>query len=217
MPTISSSNASLNTTHISSNYANYEAARNSFFTLVVNNLSNLLNINYKEDPADADPDEDYLTQATAEQSLMLNVTKCPVPHFGVGVEEYRRGNDVVRFATVPTWEGGTIEVDDVVGLDTKSILTSWLYLAYNPHTRMGGRMADYKKSAVLCEYTQDYELIRKWKIEGIFVTKISEGEFDRENDGKRKLSVEFTFDRAVMELPKAANATTTTTTPTTET
>ena len=92
--------------------------------------------------------------------------------------------------------------DDVVGLDTKSLLMSWLYLAYNPNTRMGGRMKDYKKTATLCEYTQDYELIRTWTIEGIFVTGITEGEFDRENDGKRKLSATFVFDRAVIDLPQ---------------
>jgi hypothetical protein len=77
---------------------------------------------------------------------------------------------------------------------------SWLYLAYNPNTRMGGRMKDYKKTAVLTEYTQDYEPIRNWNIEGIFITKISEGDFDRENDGKRKLSAEFVFDRATVDF-----------------
>ena len=202
MPSIhnAATDKSLNTTHISTNLANYEAARNAFFTLVVSGLDNLLKPDYQQEP-DAAQDSDKYEQNTAETVLRLNVTKCPVPHFSVGTEEYRRGNDVVKFATVPTWEGGTIEVDDVVGLDTKSLLMSWLYLAYNPNTRMGGRMKDYKKTATLCEYTQDYELIRTWTIEGIFVTGITEGEFDRENDGKRKLSATFVFDRAVIDLP----------------
>ena len=105
---------------------------------------------------------------------------------------------MVKFATVPEWEAGTLEVDDVVGLNTKDILISWLYLAYNPHTRMGGRMKDYKKVATLQEYTQDYELIREWRIEGIFVSKVTDAEFDRENDSKRKVSVEFQYDRALL-------------------
>ena len=203
MPSIhnAATDKSLNTTHISTNLANYEAARNAFFTLVVSGLDNLLKPDYQQEP-DAAQDSDKYEQNTAETVLRLNVTKCPVPHFSVGTEEYRRGNDVVKFATVPTWEGGTIEVDDVVGLDTKSLLMSWLYLAYNPNTRMGGRMKDYKKTATLCEYTQDYELIRTWTIEGIFITGITEGEFDRENDGKRKLSATFVFDRAVIDLPQ---------------
>ena len=202
MPSIwnASTDKSLNTTHISTNLANYEAARSAFFVLVVSDLDNLLKVDYTGEP-NAATDADKLNQAISEANLRLNVTKCPVPMFSVETAEYRRGNDVVKFATIPTFEGGTIEVDDVVGLDTKSILMSWLYLAYNPHTRMGGRMKDYKKTATLCEYTQDYELIRTWTIEGIFVTKVSEGEFDRENDSKRKLSVEFAYDRATVDLP----------------
>lgn len=202
MSTIYDVDASLNTTHISSHLADYEAARSSFFTLIVDGLDNLLNPNFDEDP-DGAVSTDYLDQNTSENSFRLNVTKCSVPQFELGTDQYRRGNDVVKFATVPTWNDGTVEVDDVVGLDTKSILTAWLYLAYNPHTRAGGRMVNYKKKATLCEYTQDYKLIRYWDVEGLFVTKITEAEFDRENDGKRKLSATLVFDRAIMRLPES--------------
>lgn len=167
--------------------------------MVVDDLDGrLLSPSYKGDPANA-KDSDYLTKP--EEGLRLNVVSCPIPHFEVATLEYRRGNDVVKFAGVPTWSGGSIKVDDVVGLDTKSILMSWLYKAYNPHTRKGGRMVDYKKTATLCEYTQDYELIRTWRLEGVFVTKLTEDEFNRENDGKRQITVEFSFDRAIVELP----------------
>lgn len=189
---------SLNTRHISTNLAAYEAARTSFFTLVVNDLDNLLKPDYKGNPEDA-ADTDRIVNG--QEILKLNVIKCPVPHFEVATHDYRRGNDVVHFAGVPTWNGGTIVVDDVVGLDTKSILMAWLYLAYNPHTRKGGRMRDYKKTCTLCEYTQDYELIRTWTLEGCFITKLTEDDFDRENDGKRQISAEFIFDRAIVELP----------------
>ena len=188
----------LNTRHISQNLENYEAARNAFFTLIVDDLDNLLKPTYTGDPEGATA-SDRIAQDYAQNSLRLNVTKAPVPHFSLGTEEYRRGNDVVKFATVPTWDSGTFTVDDVVGIDTKSILMSWLYLAYNPHTRLGGRMKDYKKTCTLCEYTQDYKLIRQWRLEGVFITKISEEDFDRENDGKRKLSVDFSYDRAILE------------------
>ena len=190
---------SLSTRHISSNLANYEAARSGFFTLVIDDLSNLLKPDYTGDP-EAATDNDRISNG--QEVLRLNVIKAPVPQFSLGTEEFRRGNDVVKFATVPTWDSGTIVVDDIVGLDTKSVLTAWLYLAYNPHTRKGGRMKDYKKTATLCEYTQDYELIRSWTIEGMFITKLSEDDFDRENDGKRKISAEFSYDRATYDLPQ---------------
>lgn len=190
---------SLNTTHISTNLRNYEAARSGFFTLVVDDLTNLLKPNFKGDAREA-TDADRIQNA--QTVLKLNVVAATVPQFSVGTEEFRRGNDTVKFATVPTWEGGSLTVDDIVGLDTKSLLISWLYLAYNPHTRKGGRMADYKKTATLCEYTQDYELIRTWTLEGVFITKVSDDEFNREQDGKRQLKVEFSYDRAIMDLPE---------------
>lgn len=192
---------SLNSRHISNNLANYEAARNAFFTLNVDfripgtDTINLLKPDYTGDPAAAEA-TDYITGA--DEGLRLNVTKAPVPHFSIGTEEFRRGNDVVKFATIPTWDAGTIEVDDVVGIRTKDILMSWQYLAYNPNTRLGGRMRDYKKTCTLLEYTQDYELVRTWTLEGCFITKLSEGDFDRENDGKRKITVEISYDRATV-------------------
>ena len=189
---------SLNTRHISSNLRNYEAARSGFFTLTVD-LGNLVSPSYTGETEDAST-TDRLEDS--QNRLRLNVTKAFVPHFSLGTDNYRRGNDVVNFATVPTWSNGTIEVDDVVGLDTKSILMAWLYLAYNPHTRKGGRMADYKKTATLCEYTQDYQLIRTWTLEGCFITQLQEDNFDKENDGKRKITATIVFDRATVEVPE---------------
>lgn len=191
---------SLNTKHISTNLANYEAARTAFFTLEVDfkdadgNVK-LLKPDFTGDPANAS-ETDYIQNA--EEILKLNVIKAPVPHFSVETGEYRRGNDVVKFATVPTWEAGNIEIDDVVGLRTKDILMAWLYLTYNPNTRLGGRMKDYKKICTLVEYTQDYEPIRAWTLEGCFITKLDEGEFDRENDGKRKITASISYDRATV-------------------
>ena len=188
---------SLTAEHISNNLSKYEAARNAFFVLVVHDLDNLVKPNFTgENPGD----NDLITDA--ENILRLNVVKSSIPHFSVGTEQYRRGNEVVNFATTPTWDGGSITVDDVVGVRTKDILVAWLYKAYNPHTRKGGRMSEYKKSAQLVEYTQDYKQIRTWNIDGMFVTKINDSEFDRENDGKRQITVDFVFDRATMDIPE---------------
>ena len=124
--------------------------------------------------------------------------KASVPNFKVETHSYRRGNDVIKFASTPTFEDGSITIDDVVGLHVKDILYSWLYLAYDPHTRKGGRMKDYKKTCTLLEYTQDYQLIRYWTLEGCFIKGIDEGDFDRENDDVRQLTVSISFDRAMM-------------------
>lgn len=188
---------SLSAQHISSNLANYEAARTGFFSLIVDDIDNIVNAAFSGDPRDAAASDKI---ARAQETLKLNVIKAPVPHFSLATLEYRRGNDQVKFAGVPTFDAGDITVDDVVGMDTKSILMAWQALAYNVYTRKGGRMKDYKKTATLIEYTQDFEQVRSWTIYGCWVSKISEGEFDKENDGKRQITATIEYDRAEMNL-----------------
>jgi hypothetical protein len=188
---------SLSAQHISTNLANYEAARTGFFSLIVDDIDNIVRATYSGDARDA-TDNDKI--ARAQETLKLNVVKAPVPHFSLATLEYRRGNDQVKFAGVPTFDSGDITVDDVVGMDTKSILMAWQALAYNVYTRKGGRMKDYKKNATLIEYTQDFEQVRSWTLYGCWVSKVSEGEFDKENDGKRQITATIEYDRAEMNM-----------------
>lgn len=188
---------SLSAKHISTNLANYEAARTGFFSLIVDDIDNIINAAYSGDPRDATTNDKI---ARAQETLKLNVIKAPVPHFSLNTLEYKRGNDTVKFAGVPEFQSGDITVDDVVGMDTKSILMSWQALAYNVYTRKGGRMKDYKKTCTLIEYTQDFEQVRSWTLYGCWISKITEGEFDKENDGKRQISATIEYDRAEMNL-----------------
>lgn len=189
----------LNTWHISDNLNQYEAARSNFFIFQVgaDQLTNLIHPDFDTSSGEAGETDRYNPEQASEY-LRLNVVKASVPNFTVEAKEYRRGNDVIKWAGVPTFKEGSITVDDVVGLHVKDMLYAWLYLAYDPHTRKGGRMVDYKKTATLMEYTQDYKLIRFWTLDGCFITGIDEGEFDRENDDKRQLTVSISYDRAMM-------------------
>jgi hypothetical protein len=194
---------SLNTFHISNELAAYEAARNSFFVFYVDpdQLTNLYSPDFNPDSGEAKVEDGTLFDGNiASEALKLNVVKASVPNFTVTTHEYRRGNDVIKFAGVPEFKEGSITVDDVVGKRVKDMLYAWQYLAYNPNTRKGGRMKDYKKTCTLIEYTQDYEMIRRWTMYGCFITGIDEGEFDRENDGKRQLTVAISYDRADMTI-----------------
>jgi hypothetical protein len=188
---------SLSASHISANLANYEAARSGFFSLIVNDIDNIVNAAYTGDPSAAASSDKI---AKAQEYLKLNVVQAPVPHFQLQKMSYKRGNDTVNFAGVPEFQDGEITVDDVVGLDTKSILMAWQGLAYNVHTRKGGRMKDYKKNATLIEYTQDFEQIRSWTLYGCWISNITEDNFNKEQDGKRAIRATIVYDRAVMNL-----------------
>ena len=171
---------SLSAEHISNNLAIYEAARTGFFSLIVDDIDNIISAAFSGEPGDATASDKI---ARAQENLKLNVIKAPVPHFSITPLEYKRGNDTVKFAGVPEFQSGDITVDDVVGLDTKSILMAWQALAYNVHTRKGGRMKDYKKNCTLIEYTQDFVQVRRWTLYGCWISKITEGEFVKEYDG----------------------------------
>lgn len=186
---------SLTAEHISSNLRDYEAGRSGFFSFIVNDLDNIVKATYSGETSEA-ADTDKI--ARAQDYLRLNVLKAPVPHFSIKTEEYRRGNEIVKFAGVPEWSEGSIVVDDVVGLDTKAILMAWQNLAYRVKQRKGGRMIDYKKDCTLVEYTQDYEQVRSWTLYGCWINAISEDDFDRENDGHRKITATIQYDRAEM-------------------
>ena len=193
---------SLSAMHISTNLANYEAARSGFFSLIVDNIDNIVKASYTGEH-DAATESDKIKKA--QEYLKLNVINAPVPHFSLQKQSYRRGNDVVNFAGVPEFSDGEITVDDVVGLDTKSILMAWQGLAYNVHTRKGGRMKDYKKDCTLIEYTQDFEQVRSWKLYGCWISNITEDNFNKEQDGKRQIRATIVYDRAIMELPQTNN------------
>jgi hypothetical protein len=194
----------LDAMHISTNLANYEAARTGFFTLLVDLAPSnsttptaMLKATYGGDPASA-ANTDKISANDVQELIKLNVLSFDVPHFELNTIEYKRGNDTVKFAGTPTFSSGSLKVDDIVGVDTKSILMAWQALAYNVHTRKGGRMKDYKRDCTLIEYTQDYEQVRQWKLYGCWVKTLSEDAFDRENDGKRAITATIEYDRAEM-------------------
>ena len=201
LTTANAISAGMTAQHIATNLESYEAARSGFFVLKVSGLDNLLKSSYKGGIDDGDAADNLMNQEKAEECLTLSVTTCTIPHYEVSTESFTRGNDTVYFATTPKYNGGSIKVDDFVGLDVKSVLMAWLRLAYDPHTLKGGRMKNYKKTATLIEYTQDYEPIRTWTIYGMFITKLTEDDFNKESDSKRQISADFVYDRAEMMLP----------------
>ena len=194
-----------NTVHIAGGYEAFESARSGFFTLLIDSseLANLPKPTFTSTDLAKVPTGNELYNAEDYQEVLkLAVVKCDVPTYEVTTFEYRRGNDVVRFAGTPTFKSGSLTVDDYIGIDTKSMLYAWLRLAYDPFTRKGGRMKDYKKKCTLVEYTQDYQVVRQWELEGCFITSIGEDSFNRESDGKRQMTVDFSYDRAIMKIDR---------------
>ena len=209
----------LGTYHISSDIQNYETARSNHFALIVEDLDDLLypQFSYTGDNAA----NQYVTgskynKKSAQEVLKLSINKAFVPHFDLGTITIQRGNSSVKFADTPTWQSGTLEFQDFVGLETKAVLMAWRALAYDVNTDTQGRAGDwvevtdtgeeivhkgYKHDCTLVEYTPDNHVIRYWKLIGCWIKGISESNFEvSQSGGGRQLTVTFEYDRAEMYM-----------------
>lgn len=184
------------TYHISSSLQDYEVARSNHFTFIAEGLGSLV----RSDFALEQPEESDIIN-NAQEIVKLSVTKASVPHFSINPIEIRRGNSVIKMAGNPSYEAGTLECQDFVGLDTKSVLMAWQALAYDVVNDRGGRMINYKKNCTLTEYTPDHQEIRHWDLIGCWISAITEEDFDKSADGDRKITCTIEFDRAIMHMP----------------
>lgn len=189
-------NDGLSTYHLSTGtHRSYQPAKGNFFEFIVEDLGDLLKPGVEEELAE---DTDYITNG--QEVIRLTVNKAPVPHFELNDIEIRKGNSVVHYAGTPTFNDGTLEVDDMIGAQSKAVLEAWQNLAYNVVTDKGGRAIDYKRNATLIEYTSDHVRVRSWKLIGCWVKNIEEGEYDKESDDLRRVTGTIRYDRAIPNI-----------------
>ena len=173
----------------------YQPAKKNFFEFIVEDLDKLLKPGVEVDLAE---DSDYITNG--QEVIRLTVNKAPVPHFELNDIEIRKGNSIVHYAGTPTFSDGTLEVDDMIGAQSKAVLEAWQNLAYNVVTDKGGRAIDYKKNATLIEYTSDHVKVRSWKLIGCWIKNISEDDYDKTNDDLVRVQGTIRYDRAIPEI-----------------
>lgn len=173
----------------------YQPAKGNFFEFIVENLDNILKPGVEEELAQ---DSDYI--ANGQEVIRLTVNKAPVPHFDLNEIEIRKGNSVVYYAGTPTFSDGTLEVDDMIGAQSKAVLEAWQNLAYNVVTDKGGRAINYKRNATLIEYTSDHVKVRSWKLIGCWIKNVSEDDYDKTNDDLRRVTGTIRYDRAIPEI-----------------
>ena len=182
--------------HLSDNPTLYEPARSNTFEFVVTGLGQLLRAGYSEEQTNA-----YLGD-NAEEMLRISVVSSTVPTFNQEPIIIRRGNSVMKAAGIPTFNEGSLVINDYIGADGKSVLMAWQNLSYNVKTEKVGRMKDYKKDCYLLEYAPDYTLVRTWRLKGCWVSGLQMPDFNQEDGGKRQITATIQYDAAFMEVPE---------------
>lgn len=176
--------------HLADNPTLYEVQRTNNFEFIVTGINSLLK-------AGATGRETSSRTVNGEDVFRISVESAPIPHFTQSVLEIRRGNSVMKFAGVPSFEGGQLTFNDYIGADTKAVLMAWQNLSYNVKTENVGLMADYKKQATLIEYSPDYKKVREWTLYGCWISGISEDSYSQEGGDKHKISCTIQYDKAI--------------------
>ena len=181
--------------HLANNPKMFEPARTNNFRFVVTDLDNILRVGYTAE------DSGNTRIANAQEVLEFSVSKATIPQFTQEEIVIRRGNSVMKAAGLPTFNDGSLVINDYIGADGKSVLMAWQNLSYNVDTQMVGYMSDYKKNCWLIEYDPQYKMVRQWVLYGCWVSGISQEDFDMENGGKRMITATIKYDYAKMQLP----------------
>ena len=178
--------------HLSDNPELFEISRDNNFEFVVTNLDGILKVGMTGDEQQA-----YIPNA--QEMLRLSVNSSSIPHFTQRAIQVKRGNNTLNYAGVPEFGNHTLQVIDFIGADAKSILMSWQNLSYNVETEKVSLITDYKKDCFLLEYSPDYQLVRKWKLYGCWVSEISESDFSADTNNKRQIRVTIVYDKAQLD------------------
>ena len=195
-------NDALSTFHISDleSHRKWQPGKGNFFELTIPDLGELLKPGVDSEKAESG---DYIKDGS--EVLKLTVKSFKIPTFEVEDLKITKGNSTVHYAGTPTFESGSITIDDMVGPESKAVLEAWLRLCYDVTTDKGGRAINYKKKCVVTEYTSDHVPVRAWKLIGTFPTTIEESEYDKESDEIRRVTATLIYDRAVPELYSQAD------------
>lgn len=186
--TLHTASDKVGTYYLTDNPKYYEPQRSNNFVFYVSGLNTFLSI----------PQNTY-AQANAEEVLKLSVSKSSVPHFTQAALAIKRGNNTMKFAGVPEFGQGSLNVIDYIGAGSKDILLAWQHKSYDPQTEKVGLASDYKKDAYLLEYTPDQQLVRTWKLCGCWVSGLSEDEYNNESNSIHNVSVTIEYDKAYID------------------
>ncbi|MBO7694150.1 MAG: phage tail protein [Methanobrevibacter sp.] len=170
-----------------------EIQRTNNFEFVVTNLQGI------KKPGMSGSESNAIVE-NIEEVIRLSVNSTSIPHFSQDPITVRRGNSVVKYAGVPTFPEGSIQVNDYIGIDTKVALMSWQNLSYNVKTEKVGLVTDYKRDCWLVEYTPDYQEVRRWILHGCWISSLTEPEYNHDSNDKHTISATIQYDWAELDF-----------------
>lgn len=179
----------MSTYHLANNPNLFEVQRKNNFEFIVTDIDGIAKAGLSGSSI-----------SNAQEILRVAVNEAFVPHFSQNVIQLHRGNNVINYAGVPEFKSGTIKFNDYIGASAKEVLMAWQALSYSTVTQKVGIATDYKKDCYLCEYSPDYQLVRKWKLHGCWISELSEDSYSSDQNDVQQVSATITYDWAEIDV-----------------
>lgn len=173
----------------------YEIQRNCNYEFVITGVDDLIRPGMTGNETNAKIND-------AQNVLRVSVNSAFIPHFTQQPVEVRRGNNMLKYAGIPSFSNGTINFHDFIGTDVKSILMAWQNMSYNVYTEKVASLqrTPYKKTCFLLEYPPDYYAPhRKWIMGGCWISGLQEENYTNDNGDKHMISCTIEYDWAKLD------------------
>jgi len=134
---------------------------------------------------------------TDDNNLELIIQKAFLPQVSLNVLELRHGNDALKFAGVATWAGGDITILDILNKDELEAVLAWFKQTYDwvdGAIGVANGPNGYKKSGFITEYAADGKYIRRWDIDGMWISKLDLGQLDAASGEMKELTFTIEID-----------------------
>lgn len=185
----------IGTYHLADRPELFEVQRNNNYEFIITDIDDILRPGMIGSEANAKIKD-------AQNMLRLSVTSAFIPHFEQQTVEIKRGNSTLKYAGVPTFGSGTLQFNDFIGADVKTILMAWQNMSYDVYTEKVASLqrTPYKKDCYLLEYPPDYFAPhRKWIIKGCWISQWNESDYTNDNGDKHQVQVTIQYDYAKLD------------------
>ena len=134
------------------------------------------------------------------EQIRLAVASVKLPDIQIQTADLKHGNETVKVAQNPQYQGGQIIVNDAIGVDIEMILWAWFRTVFdiNDYSVMG-LVVDYKKTARLIQWSPNNTVGRTWLCTGVFPTQISPGQYSYDQPAKKTITLSLAVDKVFAE------------------
>jgi hypothetical protein len=132
--------------------------------------------------------------STSAPKLELIVQQAFLPKVSLNVLNLQHGNDSKKFAGVATWEGGQLNIIDVLSQNELTALLAWFKQTYNWKKGTIGTAEKYKKKGYITEYASDGKYIRRWELEGMWISDFDFGQLDAQAGELKQIAATIQID-----------------------